>query len=120
MNEFAVLAAVTALVMLFVLAEIAAAVLPLIIVLTLVAPEQRQSLADVLAACDSSRKLRIWTALRVAVKARRARRNRTVSSDRDREAAFNRARDAEVNAPRPYHPEADRPPVSGRSSGAPR
>jgi hypothetical protein len=73
-NQFAVLAAIAALVMLFVLAEIAAAVLPLIIVLTLVPPAERRELAHLLAACDSSRKLRIWTALRAAVMARRRRR----------------------------------------------
>ncbi|HEU4349953.1 MAG TPA: hypothetical protein VFR35_19420 [Actinoplanes sp.] len=70
------LAAVAALVMLFVLAEIAAAVLPLIIVMTLVPPEQRHELAEVLAACDSSRKIRLWTSLRAAVKARRTQHDR--------------------------------------------
>ena len=71
MNQFAVLAAVATLVALFVLAEIAAAVLPLILVVALVPPEQRQELASVLAACDSSRRLRMWPALRAAVEARR-------------------------------------------------
>jgi hypothetical protein len=70
-NEFAVLAAIAALVMLFVLAEIASAVLPIIIVVALVPPEDRDALAKVIAACDSSHKLRIWPALRAAVKARR-------------------------------------------------
>jgi hypothetical protein len=71
MPELAVLAAVAGLVVLFVFAEIAAAVLPVIIVVALVPPEERDSLARVVAACDSSRKLRIWPALRLAVKARR-------------------------------------------------
>jgi len=76
MNEFAVLAAVATLVILVVLAEIAAAALPLIIVITLVPPHERPELAAVLAACDSSRKLRLWAALQAAVKARRLRRRR--------------------------------------------
>jgi hypothetical protein len=109
MNEFAVLAAVAALVMLFVLAEIAAAVLPLIIVMTLVPPEQRHGLAEVLAACDSSPKVRIWRALRAAVKARRARPDRNANPDRNREAGFDLAGDAPVNAPRQYDPDIDRP-----------
>jgi hypothetical protein len=71
MSEFAVLAAVAALVMLFVLAEIAAAVLPVIIVVALVPPEERATLAELIAAADSSRRLRLWPALRVAVAARR-------------------------------------------------
>ena len=76
MNEFAVVAAVAVLVMLFVIAEIAAAVLPLIIVVALVPPEERHGLAELLAATDSSRRLRLWPALRVAVAARRNQRQR--------------------------------------------
>ena len=106
MNEFAVLAAVATLVMLFVLAEIAAAVLPLIIVMTLVPPEQRDALARVLAACDSRRRLRFWPALRAAVKARR---QAAAAKDpdlnppgADREAGFRavRAAGVELNTPR--------------------
>ena len=110
MNEFAVLAAVAALVMLFVLAEVAAAVLPLIIVMTLVPPEQRDALARVLAACDSRRRLRLWPALRAAAKARRqAAAVAAAAKDpdlnppgADREAGFGAARAAGValNAPR--------------------
>jgi hypothetical protein len=106
MNELAVLTAVAGLVMLFVLAEIAAAVLPLIIVLTLVPPEQRDALARVLAACDSSRRLRIWAALRAAVRARRQAGDRDRNPPgRDVEAGFGTARagDAEINAPRPWY-----------------
>ena len=110
-NEFAVLAAVAALVMLFVLAEIAAAVLPLIIVLALVPPDQRRDLAEVLAAYDSSRKLRLWPALRAAVRARRRTGDRNLNPGRDREAPFDLARDrmSAVNPPRRHDPDVDRP-----------
>jgi hypothetical protein len=46
-------------------------VLPILIVIVLVPPEQRDDLARVVAACDSSRRLRAWRALRLAVEARR-------------------------------------------------
>jgi hypothetical protein len=72
MTDLAVLAAVASLVALFVFAEIVAAVLPVIIVVALVPPAERDSLARLVAACDSSPKLRIWPALRLAVRARRA------------------------------------------------
>lgn len=95
MNDFAVLAAVAALVMLFVLAEIAAAVLPVIIVVALVPPEERDGLAKVIAACDSSRKLRVWPALRLAVTARRAELRKpddvNLNRHRDLDDAFGRA-----------------------------
>jgi hypothetical protein len=102
MNEFAVLAAVAACVMLFVVAEIAAAALPLVLVIALVPPHQREELAKLLAACDSSRKLRLWTALRAAVKARRLERDRDpdLNTHGDLEAAFTKARDhAPANRP---------------------
>ena len=78
-------AAVAALVLLFVAAEIIAAVLPIIIVITLVPPEDRRGLAELLAATDSSRKLRLWPALRVAVAARRG--ALVASGDQHRTAA---------------------------------
>lgn len=110
MNELAILVAVAVLVMLFVLAEIAAAVLPLIIVLTMVPPEQRQSLAELIAACDSSRRLRLWPALRTAVKARRQARDRNLNTRRDRDAPFTRPPEGEpfINTPRVYDPAANR------------
>jgi hypothetical protein len=74
MNEFAVLCAVVALIGLFVTMEIVAAVLPLILVVTLVPPAERPALAELIAAADSTRRLRIWSALRLAVRARRRRR----------------------------------------------
>lgn len=112
MTDFAVLAAVAALVMLFVLAEIVAAVLPVIIVVTLVPPAEREGLAKVIAACDSSSKLRVWSALRVAVRARRAQRREpedpNLNRHGDLDAAFGNA-----GAPMNH----DQPTVSGRSPG---
>jgi hypothetical protein len=55
-----------------ILTELIAAALPVVIVIALVPPEQREALARLLAVCDSSRKLRLWKALRIAVRARRA------------------------------------------------
>jgi hypothetical protein len=69
-DSSAVLVTVVALVVLVLLVELASAVLPIIIVIALVPPEERHSLAEVIAAADSSHKLRIWPALRAAVKAR--------------------------------------------------
>ena len=71
MNQFALVALVAMVVLLVVLVELAAAVLPVLIVVTLVPPEQRRDLAECLAAADSSRRLRVWPALRAAVRARR-------------------------------------------------
>jgi hypothetical protein len=59
------------LVLLFLLSEIVAAVLPLVIVLLAVPARERETLARVLAALDSSRRLRLWTTLRFAVTMRR-------------------------------------------------
>lgn len=69
--SLAIVAAIAAVVILVVFAEVAAAVLPVIIILALVPPEERQGLAELIAATDSSRKLRVWPALRLAVAARR-------------------------------------------------
>jgi hypothetical protein len=75
---YVVIAAVGALAIL-VLTELVAAALPVVIVIAMVPPEEREGLAKLLATCDSSRKLRLWPALRVAVRAQReeARRIRT-------------------------------------------
>jgi hypothetical protein len=70
-NGLVVLTVVSAVVILIVLLELAAATLPLLIVVTLVPPHERAELAELLAACDSSRRLRVWSALRAAVVARR-------------------------------------------------
>jgi len=63
--------AVTVSVLLIILTELLTAVLPIIIVLAAVPPEERHGLAELIAAADSSRRLRLWPALRVAVRARR-------------------------------------------------
>jgi hypothetical protein len=51
--------------------EIAAAALPMLIIILLVPPGERECLARLLAATDSSHRLRLWPALRAAVTARR-------------------------------------------------
>jgi hypothetical protein len=66
---------VIAVIVMIALTELAAATLPILIVVTLVPPEHRAGLAEVLAAADSSRRLRLWPALRAAVTARRAERS---------------------------------------------
>jgi putative exporter of polyketide antibiotics len=63
----------TVLVLLFMVTEVVAAAIPLLIVITLVPVEERRGLAEVLAAADHSRRLRLWSALRLAVKAGRHR-----------------------------------------------
>jgi hypothetical protein len=70
-NEFVLVLTVAAVVMLFLLAEITAATLPLLIMIIMVPPEERPALAQLVAAIDSSHKLRLWTTLRAAVIARR-------------------------------------------------
>jgi hypothetical protein len=74
MNGLIVVAAVSAVVVVVVLTELAAAAVPLLIVVTLVPPHERAELATLLAACDSSRRLRLWTAMHAAVVARRQQR----------------------------------------------
>ena len=61
-----------AVVALFIATELTAAVLPLVVVMTFIPPEERHGLAEVLAAADSRRRLRLWRALRLAAQARRA------------------------------------------------
>jgi putative exporter of polyketide antibiotics len=70
MTGYLVIVAVGA-VAILVLTELIAAALPVVIVIAMVPPEEREGLAKLLAACDSSRKLRLWRALRAAVRARR-------------------------------------------------
>ena len=81
MTGLAIFAIVAGLVLLLILAELIAAVVPLIIVVTMVPPEEREALAELLAAADSSRRLRLWRALRVAALARRAQRTRNARRD---------------------------------------
>lgn len=67
-------------VLVVVVLEMLAAVLPLVIVVMFVPPGERAGLADLLAAVDSSPKLRLWPAVRAAVVARR--RQLTAAEDR--------------------------------------
>lgn len=74
MNEFEVLCAVVVLIAMFLTVEVASAVLPIVVVITFVPPEQRPALAHLIATVDSSHKFRLWRALRLAVQARRGQR----------------------------------------------
>lgn len=76
MTDYIVIVALGALVVL-VLTELVAAALPVLIVIAMVPPEEREGLARLLAACDSSRRLRLWPALRLATLARREQARRT-------------------------------------------
>lgn len=69
-----VIVAIALVVVLCVTAELLSAVVPLLLVIAFVAPEDRPALAAVLAAADSSHRLRFWPALQAAVAARRLRR----------------------------------------------
>jgi hypothetical protein len=80
-SDYVVLVAVGA-VAILILTELIAAALPVIIIIAMVPPEQRDSLARLLAACDSSRKLRLWRALRLAVRVRRQEVRRIHAGDR--------------------------------------
>jgi len=71
MQALVIVGCVVAFVLVVVLVELAAAVLPLVVVVSFVPPEQRPELARLLAAVDSTPKLRLWPALRLAVLARR-------------------------------------------------
>ena len=73
---------VVALILVVVVSEVLAAVLPVLIVITMVPPEDRAGLAALIAAADSSRRLRVWPALRVAVLARRVQRANRRPADR--------------------------------------
>jgi hypothetical protein len=74
MTPLVVAGVVIVLIILVVLSELVAATLPLLIVITLVPPAERAGLARLLAAADSSHRLRLWPALRAAATARRLRR----------------------------------------------
>lgn len=78
--DYVLVPLVVAVVILFVvIVELVAAVLPMLIVITLVPPEERQGLAEVIAAIDSSRRLRLWRALRASVVARRVAREKATA-----------------------------------------
>ena len=71
--------AVMAFILFIVLLELLVAVVPLIVVVLCVPPEERRELAQLMATVDSSSRLRLWTALRLAVAARRKQRKAAVS-----------------------------------------
>ena len=73
MNSLVVVVTVVGLVAFVIASEVVIAVLPLTIVVAFVPPDERRGLADLLAATDSSRRLRLWPALRAAATARRRR-----------------------------------------------
>jgi hypothetical protein len=72
METIVLWAIVIAIVVMVALTELAAAVLPILVVVLLVPADERADLARVLAAADSSRRLRLWRALRTAVLVRRS------------------------------------------------
>jgi hypothetical protein len=74
MEHIALIATVGSFVGFVVLVELAAAVLPLVIILAFVPPHEREALAEIVGATDSTRRLRLGRALRLAVMARRAER----------------------------------------------
>jgi hypothetical protein len=76
MRELAIIVVLGALIILIILSELAAAAIPLLIIVTMVPHDERHRLAELVAATDSSRKLRFWPALKVAVVARRSVRQR--------------------------------------------
>jgi hypothetical protein len=78
-REIFPIAVVVVIVVVVTLTELAAAVLPILIVILLVPPEERADLATVIAAADSSHRLRLWRALRTAVAARRCARSSAAS-----------------------------------------
>lgn len=74
MDHVTIFVAAVAVILLVILVEFLSAVLPMVIVLTMVPPAERHGLAELLAAADSSPKLRLWSALKVATLARRRQR----------------------------------------------
>ena len=81
MTDYVVIVAMGALAVV-ILTELVVAALPVVIVIAMVPPEEREGLARLLAACDSSRKLRLWPAVRLAVLARREEVGRTRAGGR--------------------------------------
>jgi putative exporter of polyketide antibiotics len=73
MSPLAIAGIVAALVFLVIISEVVCAVAPILLVMTLVPPSEREGLAEVLAAADTSRRPRLWRALRIAVAARQGR-----------------------------------------------
>jgi hypothetical protein len=74
MEHIALIATVGSFVGFVVLVELAAAVLPLVIILAFVPPHEREVLAEIVGATEVARRLPIGRALHLAVMARRAER----------------------------------------------
>jgi hypothetical protein len=66
-----IVVAVALVVLFFLVVELAAAIAPILIIVTLVPREDRPALAHLLSQIDSSRRLRLWPALRAATAHRR-------------------------------------------------
>jgi hypothetical protein len=79
--------------MVLILTELVAATLPVVIVIAMVPPEEREGLAKLLATADSSRKLRLWKALRIAVRDRR----RQLRAQAERARGEMRSRGGDLN-----------------------
>jgi len=73
MSQLAVIGIVAALVLTIVISEVVCALLPLLVVVTLVPASERKGVAEVLAATNRSPRVRLWPALHAAVTARRRR-----------------------------------------------
>ncbi|MFI1995553.1 hypothetical protein [Actinoplanes sp. NPDC020271] len=71
MSAVALIGPVAAIIVFFLVTELLLAILPLLLVITLVPPHERPDLAAVLAAADKSPRWRFWAELRTAVAARR-------------------------------------------------
>lgn len=71
-----VLAVVVVALVLIAVLELAVAAVPMLILIMMVPAHERRDLAELAAATDSSRRLRLWPALNTAVTARRTRRQR--------------------------------------------
>jgi putative exporter of polyketide antibiotics len=73
MTTLIVVGIVGVLVVVVALTEVVAAAVPLLLVITMVPPQERAQLAELIAATDRTRRLRLWPALRAAIAARRHR-----------------------------------------------
>ncbi|WP_045739652.1 hypothetical protein [Actinoplanes rectilineatus] len=71
MSTLTTVALAAAVIIFFLVVELASAALPLLIVIAFVPHQERDALAALIGAIDSRRRLRLWPALRVAVDAQR-------------------------------------------------
>ncbi|MEV4623534.1 hypothetical protein AB0J74_33105 [Asanoa sp. NPDC049573] len=82
MEHIALIATVGSFIGFVVLVELAAAVLPVVIILAFVPPHERAGLAELVGAADGSRRLRVGQALWIAMVARRTTRTRDALAGR--------------------------------------